>query len=104
VSEQYSYSMKVRLCPWCRGPAGYALSCAMCSNDNRTGNGLAARASGSNPADVGSTPTSPATYVNADTLEPVTEDWWPEVTHGMQVRRTPGEDGAVGSGSPEAVQ
>lgn len=68
------------------------------------GLGLLAWAAGSTPAEVGSIPTAPATYVNADTLEPVTEDWWPEVTHGMQVRRTPGEDGAVGSGSPEAVQ
>jgi hypothetical protein len=68
------------------------------------GRRLVAKAPDSNSEDEGSTPSAPATYLNADTLEPVPEDWWPEVTHGMQVRRTQGEDGAVGSGSLEAVQ
>lgn len=59
------------------------------SNWDRTFRGVAewSKASGSNPDNgtfplqvsriVGSNPTAPAIYVNADTGEEVTEEWWP---------------------------
>lgn len=48
------------------------------------GLGRAAQASGSNPDQVGSTPTAPAIYVDADTLQEVTEEWWPTVTTNQE--------------------
>lgn len=51
------------------------------------GHGLAAWASGSNPAEVGSTPTAPAIYIDADTGAQVTQDWWPGMDTPTQLDR-----------------
>jgi hypothetical protein len=49
---------------------------------NKSGRGVPASASGSNPEGLGSTPSAPAIYIDPLTETEVTEDWWPEITHG----------------------
>lgn len=60
------------------------------------GDGLADRASGSNPAEVGSTPTPPATtYIDNATGQQVGESWWPGDSVPTQMDRIEGLLGAI---------
>lgn len=55
-----------------RGPREYSVTVP-----EPLGSSTAASATGSNPADLGSSPSSPAIYIDNATGNQVSKDWWP---------------------------